>query len=215
MKKTMTKMMLRTAVLVGVAAVSYAAGAAKAKVAIVTGRPRDQMGAADGRPAADREAVGRPRQGSRIRDAAQDAGGADSGMHAHTADYHAVSIQGTWVHTVEGDATSVKDLPVGSYVFQPGKLMHQDVCKGKQDCIVFVHQHGKGDFIPAKKPAGDKAAAPAAPAAPAAAPRAPPAGRQRPPAPADVSTKFRFPLPATAGRGPGEGPVGQRERRRF
>ena len=103
--------------------------------------------------------------------------GSDSGMHAHTADYHAVLVQGTWVHTVEGDAASVKDLAPGSYVFQPGKQMHSDVCKGKQDCIIFVHQHAKGDFIPSKKPAdkpADKAAAPAAaPAAPAAAPAAP------------------------------------------
>ena len=42
-------------------------------------------------------------------------------------------------------------------MFQPGKQRHDDLCKGKVDCITFVHQHGKGDFIPGKKPA-DKAA---------------------------------------------------------
>ena len=66
------------------------------------------------------------------------------------------------MHTVEGDATPGKELAPGSYVFQPGKQMHDDVCKpGKVDCISFIHQHAKGDFIPAKKPAdkpADKAA---------------------------------------------------------
>jgi hypothetical protein len=85
----------------------------------------------------------------------------DSGMHAHTGDYHAVSLQGTWVHTVEGETTPAKELPPGSYVFQPGKQMHDDACKGKQECIVFIHQHAKGDFVPAKKPADKAAAAPA------------------------------------------------------
>jgi hypothetical protein len=73
------------------------------------------------------------------------------------------------VHTVEGEAGPAKELPPGSYVFQPGKQNHSDMCKSKTDCIILVHQHAKGDFIPAKtaaKPA-DKAAAPAA--APAAA----------------------------------------------
>ena len=78
--------------------------------------------------------------------------GASAGMHAHTKDYHALAIQGTWVHTFEGGGP--KELPVGSYVFQPGKQMHDDACAGTVDCIVFVHQHGKGDFIPPKAPPG-------------------------------------------------------------
>ena len=40
------------------------------------------------------------------------------------------------------------DTPVGSYVMQPGKQNHNDVCKSKTDCIIFIHQHAKGDFIP-------------------------------------------------------------------
>ena len=166
MKKTLTKMVLGGAVLFAVAVVSYSAGAAKAKQAIQT-------------PAGDMkwESLGGAMQMAKLwgdRDKGPDygmllkfPGGADSGMHAHTGDYHAVSIQGTWVHTVEGDTAPAKELPPGSYVFQPGKQMHDDHCKGKVDCIIFVHQHAKGDFIPSKKPA-DKAAAPAAaPAAPA------------------------------------------------
>ena len=104
--------------------------------------------------------------------------GFESGMHSHTADYYAVLVQGTWVHTVEGDTSPPKELAVGSWVFQPGKQNHNDVCKSKTECTIFIYQHAKGDFIPAKagapakgaeKPADKPAAAPAAaaPAAPA------------------------------------------------
>jgi hypothetical protein len=73
-----------------------------------------------------------------------------AGMHSHSADSEAVLIQGTWVHTIDGDPSSFRDLAPGSYVFQPGKQDHDDACKGKVDCIVFVHQRGRGDFVPAK-----------------------------------------------------------------
>jgi hypothetical protein len=33
---------------------------------------------------------------------------------------------------------------------QPGKAVHNDMCKGTTECIIFVHQHAAGDFIPAK-----------------------------------------------------------------
>ena len=174
MTKTMTKMLLRTAVLVGVAAVSYAAGAAKAKMAIVTAAPEIKWEPLAGGPMMHAKLWGDRDKGPEYAMLLKVPAGGDSGMHAHTADYHAVAVQGTWVHTVEGDPASVKDLGPGSYVFQPGKQMHDDQCKGKQECIIFVHQHGKGDFIQPKKPAADKATAPAAAPAPAApAPAAP------------------------------------------
>ena len=78
--------------------------------------------------------------------------GAHAGMHSHTADYYAIAVQGDWVHTFEGGQP--KELAPGSYVFQPGKQMHDDECKGTTDCIIFIHQHGKGDFIPAAPAAG-------------------------------------------------------------
>jgi Domain of unknown function (DUF4437) len=83
--------------------------------------------------------------------------GFEAGLHSHTADYYGVLVQGTWVHTNEGDTSPGKELPVGSYVFQPGKKIHNDVCKSKTDCIIFIYQDAKGDFIPAKAP--DKAPA--------------------------------------------------------
>jgi quercetin dioxygenase-like cupin family protein len=75
--------------------------------------------------------------------------GFEAGLHAHSADYHAINVQGTWVHTM-GDGTT-KELPVGSYVMQPGGENHNDVCKGPGDCILFIHQKTKGDYIPAEK----------------------------------------------------------------
>jgi hypothetical protein len=73
--------------------------------------------------------------------------GFEAGLHAHTGDYHGINLQGTWVHTMDGQT---KELPVGSYVMQPGMKNHNDVCKGPGDCIWFIHQRAKGDFIPAK-----------------------------------------------------------------
>jgi len=162
MTRTLMKAALGAMVLVAVAAVSYRAGAAKAKEAV-------QMSAAEikweplmGGPLQMAKLWGDRDKGPEYGMLLKFPGGMDSGMHAHTGDYHAVSLQGTWVHTVEGETVPGKELPPGSYVFQPGKQMHDDLCKGKVDCIVFVHQHAKGDFIPAKKPA-DKAAGKKAP----------------------------------------------------
>jgi hypothetical protein len=76
--------------------------------------------------------------------------GFDSGMHAHTADYHAVLVSGTWIHTEEGQTEAAKELVPGSYVMQAGKKMHNDACKAGADCIVFIHQKAKADFIPGK-----------------------------------------------------------------
>ena len=72
----------------------------------------------------------------------------EAGRHSHTNDYHGVAVQGTWVHTNDGG--KAPDLGPGSVVFQPGKQVHNDVCKGAVDCIVMIHQRGPADFIPAK-----------------------------------------------------------------
>ena len=53
---------------------------------------------------------------------------------------------GTWRHSFDG--AEERDLPPGSYVFQPKMGMHVDACVGPEDCILFIHQHAKGDFIP-------------------------------------------------------------------
>src|ERR1044072_6597322 len=62
--------------------------------------------------------------------------GFEAGVHAHTADYKAILVSGTWIHTDEGQEISAgKELTPGSYVLQPGKAMHNDKCKDGADCI--------------------------------------------------------------------------------
>lgn len=65
--------------------------------------------------------------------------------HSHTADYHGVTIQGTWVHTYGKNDHRI--LPPGSYAFQSGKENHGDRCQGPEDCLILIHQHGPRDFI--------------------------------------------------------------------
>jgi ChrR-like protein with cupin domain len=67
-------------------------------------------------------------------------------IHAHTGDYYGMNVKGNWRHSFDGGEE--KDLPQGSYVLQPGMGWHGDACIGPEDCILFIHQHVKGDFIP-------------------------------------------------------------------
>jgi hypothetical protein len=72
--------------------------------------------------------------------------GQQAGMHAHTADYYGVNVKGIWVREIQGDPVR-KELPQGSYVFQPGKQFHNDICKGPEDCVLLIHQHAISDVI--------------------------------------------------------------------
>lgn len=74
-------------------------------------------------------------------------GGFDSGLHAHTGDYHGVLVAGTWIHIEEGAVGSGKELSPGSYVMQPGKGMHIDKCKPGAECVLFLYQDQKADVI--------------------------------------------------------------------
>ena len=75
--------------------------------------------------------------------------GVEAGWHSHTAAYHGVAVQGTWVHTSSQGGKPI-ELGPGGHVMQPGKTVHNDSCKGTTDCIILIHQHAPGDFIPAK-----------------------------------------------------------------
>ena len=67
-------------------------------------------------------------------------------LHAHTGDYHGICVKGIWRHNLEGGEQ--KDMPPGSYLLQPGMGMHGDACVGPEECIFFIHQDVKGDYIP-------------------------------------------------------------------
>jgi len=70
-------------------------------------------------------------------------------LHHHTDGYYAVVIQGV---VANEQSTSAKDRPLGpgSYWFQKGNEDHVTKCVSKVDCITFVSQSGKFDFIPTK-----------------------------------------------------------------
>jgi hypothetical protein len=71
--------------------------------------------------------------------------------HGHTADYHAVVIQGNWKHTFDEKYQGKVEGGPGTTWYQPGKgTMHGDACLPGGDCIIAIQLHGKHDFIPKK-----------------------------------------------------------------
>ena len=153
------KNVVNVLVMVAVAGLSYAAGAAKGKQPMnVTASEMQWEDYAPGTPLKAAKLWGDRTKGGDYAILFRMPPNFEAGLHAYTLDYHAVTVQGNWVHTNE-DGTG-KELPPGSYVFQPGKQPHNDLCKGPSECVVFIHQHGKGDFKPVKPPE-DKAAKPA------------------------------------------------------
>lgn len=69
-----------------------------------------------------------------------------SPVHTHTEDYYGVVISGVAVNGVPG-STDVP-LPVGSYWFQKGGEPHVTKCISPNECILFISQPGKFDFLP-------------------------------------------------------------------
>lgn len=71
-----------------------------------------------------------------------------SPVHAHTEDYFAVVIKGTGAnYAPDGKPTA---LPPGSYWFQRGEENHITRCLSKTDCLFFIVQPGKFDYVPAQ-----------------------------------------------------------------
>jgi hypothetical protein len=71
-----------------------------------------------------------------------------SRVHTHTEDYFAVVIQGVAANQAPGG--KVIPLPVGSYWFQRGEEPHVTQCLSKTDCLFFLVQPGKFDYLLAK-----------------------------------------------------------------
>ena len=68
-----------------------------------------------------------------------------SPIHTHTEDYWGVVISGVAVNGLPG-STDVP-LPVGSYWFQKGGERHITKCISPNECIFFINQHGKFDYV--------------------------------------------------------------------
>ena len=72
-----------------------------------------------------------------------------SPVHTHTEDYWGVVISGVAANGKPG-GTDVQ-LPVGSYWFQKGGEAHVTKCVSPNECIFFISQGGKFDYVPAKQ----------------------------------------------------------------
>lgn len=75
-------------------------------------------------------------------------GGAKAPDHYHDANYNAVAIQGSWVHTSSDGVEHVNTL--GSYARQPALEVHGDRCRGPEDCIILVQMDGPNTFVVAE-----------------------------------------------------------------
>ena len=67
--------------------------------------------------------------------------------HTHTDDYFGIVIQGVAANGLVGAADV--SLPVGSYWFQKGKEKHVTKCLAATECLFFIYQPGKFDYVPA------------------------------------------------------------------
>jgi hypothetical protein len=79
-----------------------------------------------------------------------------SPLHTHTEDYWAVVISGVAVNGAPGSKDIA--LPVGSYWLQKGGEPHITKCISPNECIFFLNQPGKFDYVAsdAPKPANAK-----------------------------------------------------------
>jgi hypothetical protein len=73
--------------------------------------------------------------------------GFDSGLHAHSGDFHSVLVKGTWVHVDENGKGADAPLPPGSYIRQAGGGMHIDRCVSKVPCVLFLFQYARADVL--------------------------------------------------------------------
>ena len=68
-----------------------------------------------------------------------------SKVHTHTDDYWGVVIEGVAVNGKPGSPDVA--LPVGSYWFQKGHERHVTKCISPSECIFFISQNGKFDYL--------------------------------------------------------------------
>ncbi len=71
-----------------------------------------------------------------------------SPVHSHTSDEWGVIVAGVAANGKPGSQDIL--LPVGSYFFQKAGEAHITKCVSENECIIFLSQPGKYDFIPAK-----------------------------------------------------------------
>ncbi len=76
-----------------------------------------------------------------------------SSLHNHSADYYAVVISGVVANATTAEEPNVPLAP-GSYWFQKGQANHVTKCLSANECIVFITQPTKFDYIAAEHTEG-------------------------------------------------------------
>ncbi len=71
-----------------------------------------------------------------------------SPLHTHTSDEWGVIIAGVFANGKPGDPDI--PLPAGAYFFQKAGEAHISKCISENECIIFLSQSGKYDFLPVK-----------------------------------------------------------------
>lgn len=71
-----------------------------------------------------------------------------SSTHLHTGDYWGVVISGLASNGLPGSKDIL--LPVGSYWFQKGGELHVTKCLSPNECLFFIGQNSKFDYVPEK-----------------------------------------------------------------
>ena len=75
-----------------------------------------------------------------------------SPAHSKTANMFGVMVSGAMVHTVVGaDLKEQIVLPEGSFYTIPKNVPHVSKCVSSVDCVTFLYQDGKFDFVPVSK----------------------------------------------------------------
>lgn len=75
--------------------------------------------------------------------------GLASPPHTKSADMFGVMISGTMTHIRHGDdPQQAVALPAGSFYRIPANIPHVSSCVSKEECVTFLYQDGKFDFLP-------------------------------------------------------------------
>lgn len=74
-----------------------------------------------------------------------------SPSHVKTANMFGVVVSGTIIHSAaDADPSDETFLPKGSFYKVPAGLAHVSKCVSETDCVTFLYQDGKFDFLPTK-----------------------------------------------------------------
>lgn len=72
-----------------------------------------------------------------------------SPTHKKTANMYGLVVSGTIVNVAVGASPDSEiKLPAGSYYKIPASLAHVSKCVSNVDCVTFLYQDGKFDFLP-------------------------------------------------------------------